>query len=169
MRRDSMVRELEGMRLQVRRKVERFIARTQASIHIETGAQYIEEIVVQEKVINIGAGAQIHAPVIIAEKIEGSFNVLRDGNLAPDIRSLMEELLTQVAAASKEVPSEYANEFADNVETLAKEVVRDEPRRKWYELSVEGLKEAAAAVGEVGKPILETVGKLLPLLVSMFP
>ena len=35
-------------------------------------------------------------------------------------------------------------------------------------MSIEGLKEAVEAVGEVGKPILKTVGKLLPMLVGVF-
>ena len=58
--------------------------------------------------------------------------------------------------------------MARDVESLCKETASSKPRRKWYEMSIEGLKEAAEAVGEVGKPILKTVGKLLPMLVGVF-
>jgi len=44
-------------------------------------------------------------------------------------------------------------------------MAKPEPRRKWYELSLEGIKEAALAVGEIAKPIVDTVAKLGPLLI----
>ena len=66
--------------------------------------------------------------------------------------------------AAKEVPKETAESMARDVETLSKEAASSKPRRKWYEMSIAGLKEAAQAVGEVGKPIVETVSTLLPLM-----
>jgi len=53
-----------------------------------------------------------------------------------------------------------------NLEALSKEVASDEPDRQWYEVSLGGLKEAAQAVGEIAKPILNTVGMLSTLLLA---
>lgn len=164
--------KLAGMRLQVRRKVERFERRAvMRAITIESGGQYIErqERIVSQKVINIGAGAQIHAPVVVADHIERSFNTLANAALDKEVKSLLEQVLKQVAEVAATAPAAAAAELAENAESLATEISRTKPRRKWYELSIEGLKAAAEAVGEVGKPILETTGKLLPLLVSLWP
>jgi hypothetical protein len=54
--------------------------------------------------------------------------------------------------------------MGSDVETLSKEMSQPKPRRAWYELSLKGLREAAEAVGEIGKPIVETVKLLWPLL-----
>ena len=51
-----------------------------------------------------------------------------------------------------------------NIKKLSEEIAEPEPDRKWYELSIEGLKEAAVAVGEIGIPIIETLKKLGEIL-----
>ena len=51
----------------------------------------------------------------------------------------------QVAEASKAMPKATAEEAGRTAETLAKEVASEVPRRKWYELSIEGLRDAAKA------------------------
>lgn len=170
--RTDLGRKLDGMRLQIRRKVERFERRASVrAITIESGGQYIEspEGPVSQKVINIGAGAQIHAPIVVADQIERSFNTLSNAAIDTQVKTLLEQVLKQVAAAAAAAPAGTAADLADNAESLAKEIARPKPRRKWYELSVEGLKEAAEAVGEVGKPILETTAKLVPLLAALWP
>ncbi len=170
--RASLGSKLEGMRLQVRRKIEQFERRTAAHfVTLLPGAQYFQNVEgpVTQKVITIGPGTQITAPVVVAEQIERSFNQIARPSLDGGAKTLLEQLLKQVAEIAKTAPAQISVELADNAESLSKEVARTKPRRKWYELSVEGLKEAAAAVGEVGKPILETIAKLLPLLIALWP
>ena len=53
------------------------------------------------------------------------------------------------------------------IAVLAKEIASGKPRRKWYELSVEGLCDAAKAVGEVGEAVVKAVAKLGPLVAGM--
>ena len=127
------------------------------------------ERMTQEKVINIGAGVSINAPVVVADHIEKSFNALAGASLNDEVKTLLKELLHLITDAGKSIPEEKAQTLARDAETLTKEVASEKPRRKWYELSVEGIKEAANALGEMGKPILETTSKLLPLLVSLWP
>jgi hypothetical protein len=50
--------------------------------------------------------------------------------------------------------------------TLSEEMASPKPRRQWYELSIEGLKEAAQAVGDVGKPILKAAIELCAILLG---
>ena len=81
------------------------------------------------------------------------------------IRELITELTQRISAIDPAAQPEKAKGMADDLKVLSDEVVKPQPRRKWYELSLEGIKEAAEAIGEIGKPVLDTVGKLLPLLV----
>jgi hypothetical protein len=66
------------------------------------------------------------------------------------------------ALAARE--SAVVGELASDCQTLAEELAKPKPRRKWWELSLEGVKEAAQALGEVGVPIVKTAMKLAALL-----
>lgn len=172
-RADLAVR-LQGIQRQIKIKVERFEARSyprsERHVHLHDDATYIEtvETMTEKKIINIGAGATINAPVTIADNIENSFNNLEKGTGNAKLTKLMQTLLKQITQAAEAKPEE-TKQLAADAETLSKEVTSEKPRRKWYELSVEGIAEAAKALGEAGKPIVETTAKLLPLLVMLFP
>jgi hypothetical protein len=118
---------------------------------------------------HIGAGASISAPITIAESIENSFNEVARSQQPDKIKQLFETLLREVATASDRLPADKTKDLSQDVETLAGELARDTPRRRWYELSLDGIKTAAEAVGDIGEPIIKTVGRLLPLLISLFP
>lgn len=80
------------------------------------------------------------------------------------IRALVTELAERISAIDPAVQPETTRGMADDLKVLSDEVAKPQPRRKWYQLSLEGIKEAAEAIGEIGKPVLETVARLLPLL-----
>lgn len=68
------------------------------------------------------------------------------------------------------MPETQAQTLADmteETETLIGETGRLSPRKKWYEASLSGIKEAALAVGEIAKPVLAIAEKLSPLLLSL--
>jgi hypothetical protein len=158
------------MRLQVRRKVERFERRAARSVIVEAGGTYIEEVQqMNQKIFNAGKNNQFTAPIAIADHIENSLNQLAGSNANSDVKAAIEQLLKEVAEVAKKVPGDKSKEIAENAERLTTEISRAKPQRKWYELSIEGLKEAGGAIGEVGKPIIETAGKLLPLLAALWP
>ena len=56
--------------------------------------------------------------------------------------------------------------MAQDAETLIKEASKAKPRQKWYEISIEGLKDATKAIGELANPILNIVNKIAELLPS---
>jgi hypothetical protein len=56
--------------------------------------------------------------------------------------------------------------MARDAEALLKEATSSQPRRRWYEVSLEGLKEAAKNIGEIADPVLGIVQKLMPLLLA---
>ncbi|CAM3918567.1 hypothetical protein [Rheinheimera salexigens] len=169
----NLSQRLDGVRRQISTKLERFNTRSFAGVqrhfHMEEGAVYVGEGgIMESKIINIGAGAKISAPVIIADSIQNSFNAIQNSETNPEVTELMQQLLKQITLLAQTMPVQ-TKVMAKDAEALSNEVVSEVPRRKWYELSLEGIKEAAAAMGEVGKPIIETTIKLLPLLVKLFP
>jgi hypothetical protein len=66
---------------------------------------------------------------------------------------------------TKHLPVEKARDAAKDLEVLTTEAVSEAPRKKWYDLSAEGLMEAAKAVGELAAPVVTSVKALLSLLV----
>jgi hypothetical protein len=123
----------------------------------------------KEKVIEIGPDATISAPIVIADSLENSFQAVARSNLDDETKKLLQQLLTAINevnknAAPKQV--ETAKSMVREAVDLINEATGPKPRRKWYEVSIEGLKQAAANIGEVAMPVLEIVGKLTPLLLG---
>ena len=58
-------------------------------------------------------------------------------------------------------------EMARDSETLVKEATSVDPRRKWYEVSIDGLEQAAKNIGRVAEPVLEIVGMLRKALLGV--
>jgi uncharacterized RDD family membrane protein YckC len=86
-----------------------------------------------------------------------------------EIKQLIEVLTRQI----REVSSLCSKDSVDAVEKMAKELTRlseevatKKPDKAWYQLSLSGIKEAAEAVGAIGKPILDTLIKIWPLLMG---
>lgn len=126
-----------------------------------------EETVKQEKVIKIGDKASISAPIVIADTIENSFNTLMESTVDDGIKTLLDQLLREVTEVNKEMPQDKVDEaemMARDAEALVKEATSSKPRRRWYEVSLDGLKEAAISIGEIAIPILNILSKLRPLL-----
>lgn len=132
-----------------------------------TGDNIVENNMTQEKVIQIGSNANISAPIIIADSIQESFNTLEKADVNRDLKTQLDQLLRTVNQVSKQVTpeqTEIAQRMAQDAEILVKEVASSSPRRRWYELSLEGLQEAAKSIGEIAIPVLKTVGEISPLL-----
>jgi len=122
------------------------------------------ETVNQDRVIQIGPGAQINAPIAIADSIEGSFNTIAASSADDDLKRMLESLTKAVAEAARSVSPEQAATMGSDLQTLAAEATRTEPRRKWYALSLESLRETAQTLGEIGAPILTLTAKIAELL-----
>jgi len=81
-----------------------------------------------------------------------------------EIETLLKQLHVEVGRIAKELPPEKAEEAAADLETLTQEATKEKPRRRWWELSAEGIIDAAKSVGQVGVTAIALIEKLLPLL-----
>ena len=122
------------------------------------------ENVTENNSISFGDNAKV-GNAVIAKDIRGSFNQEAQKE---EVGQLLEELKNAVQQAAQATSGKNAVTLQQHAEQLATELAKPEPRRAWYEVSLAGLKEAAEAVGELGKPIVETTGKLLPLLAALW-
>ncbi len=125
-----------------------------------------------EKQYNVNTSGQGNL-VNIAEYMVGVTNTvqqnIQDAKVGSDAKELVTELMRRIADLSPTIDPAVAEQMGDDVKALSEQMKKVNPRREWYQLSLKGLKEAAEALGEVGKPILETVLKLAPMLVSGSP
>lgn len=127
----------------------------------------IGELKMSEQSIKIGDNNTIGGSVVAAEKIENSFNRLQESKANDEVKTLLEQLLSEIQALNAKVPSTQAQQLTDmagDVETLMTETGRETPRPKQYQLSLEGIKEAAVTLGDIAKPVLAVAEKLAPLL-----
>jgi hypothetical protein len=118
----------------------------------------------QNKTINIGAGATISAPVFIAHDLQESFNVLERSEAEQELKALLDRLLKAVAAAAQADPSPTSENAARDSRNLIEEATAKEPRAGEGVRLGERIKEWAKAIGDAGKPIVELITAILPLL-----
>ena len=121
----------------------------------------------EEKVIKVGDNANISASIVIADSIQESFNTLQKADVKNDLKTQLDQLLKTINEVSKKAPPEQAEttqRMAQDAETLVKEAASPNPRHRWYELSLDGLKDAATSIGEIATPVLKIVKDVSPLL-----
>ena len=70
------------------------------------------EKMTQEKVINIGNGTVISAPIVVADQIENSFNTVAESKIDEELKELLQQLINEVNEAAKVVPAETADSMA---------------------------------------------------------
>lgn len=116
--------------------------------------------------VTLGDGTVIHGDFVVANSIKESFNRVKDSSTDPKLKAALQQLSSQVGALVAKLDPDNAQKAADALDTLTKEAARPKPRREWWELSLKGIKEAATAVRDIGKPVIETVAMVAPLLAA---
>ncbi|MCP5119073.1 MAG: GTP-binding protein, partial [bacterium] len=106
----------------------------------------------------------IHGDVAIGEKIQNSLNKVQAANSSDDLKGLLEQLAQEVAKIAEKLPKEKAEEVADDLDRFTGEVTKDNPKRKWWELSADGILEAAKSAGQIGATAITIIDKVRPLL-----
>lgn len=81
-----------------------------------------------------------------------------------EIKDKIKELHEAFTEMSKHLPEDKDQEAARDLETLSREAISPEPRKKWYQLSADGLIEAAKTVGAIAAPVITTVEAIVSIL-----
>jgi internalin A len=81
------------------------------------------------------------------------------------LKSEMDKLVTAVETLLQNLAdSEHKEELKENLESLQEEMQRPKPRKRFYQVSVEGLAQAAKNLNDIGKPILELATTVIKLI-----
>lgn len=116
--------------------------------------------------VKLGDHATIHGNFVVANSIKDSFNQADSANISTELKSALKDLAIAVGKMSENLPDESAKQVARDLEILTSEATSSSPRQQWWELSVESLKTAAKNVGQIGKPVLELVAQIVPILIA---
>lgn len=116
--------------------------------------------------VTLGDGTVIHGDMVVANSIRDSFNHVATADSPDDIKETLKQLVPAVIKLIEGLDKESAAEVARDLETLTAEATNAIPRQKWWQLSIDGITTAAEKVADVGKPVLEILAKLTPLLLA---
>lgn len=126
---------------------------------------FISIVIGDNKSINTGGGSfAANAPVTTGDQNE--ITATTTIALANPINQELDRLTKLVEELTRHLPALQAQNAKDDMESLKREVARSQPRRSWYELSAEGLKDAAKAVTSIGPDVVKSVETVLKLLTS---
>lgn len=164
--RANFVNRYQGALKQVWKKVDEYQQRRLSTrlvkvVVIKDGGIYMEKQVVVSAV-----GSIVNIAEYMSNVTNTINNNLESSHVSAEAKSLINQLTEQINAISTKADPKFTTQMGDDLQTLSKEAAKPEPRRKWYALSLQGLKEAAEAVGAIAAPILATVAKLTPLLLA---
>ena len=123
-----------------------------------------KETVMTKVEVTLGDGNVIRGNIIVAGKIEKSFNRAAESNVPNEIKDLLKKLSSAVGKMSEQLSQEEGEAVAEDLEILVKQATREKPQQRWWQVSVEGLTKAAENIGQVGKPVIEILKQLVPLL-----
>lgn len=159
--RESLLALVGKIRPNVLKQLERLIEREKNRAHIVQ--YYVKGDYVGEQVI-IKGNTIYNGNLVVAKTIQNSFNTLEGSGASDELKKQLEELHTAVGAMAEKLDPKKAEEVARDLEVLTREATAAEPRRKWYELSGEGLIEAAKAVADIGPKVIALVGTIAKML-----
>ena len=139
-----------------------------ADIICDTVEQIHAEVATMSTVkVDFGNGNVFHGDVVVAERIKNSFNRADKADVPDDLKDLLKQLAVAVGRMSESLPKPDAEKVARDVETLTAEATGANPRRQWWELSIDGLKKAAESVGEIGLPVIKLASEIATVLAKL--
>ncbi|MCP4711449.1 MAG: hypothetical protein GY869_22745, partial [Planctomycetes bacterium] len=117
------------------------------------------------KMLNVGRDMNATGSTLNWGNIIGDVtNTVNNANTSDDIKDLLKSLAEQLQPIGEQLPQKEAEQLADDLQALTKEATKETPRKKWWELSVEGIKDAVTAVGVTAKPVLDILKQLTEAL-----
>jgi internalin A len=146
---------------------EKYVSKYDGSIHFHGNvySNKIEEVnKMSNQNITFGNNATFHGDFVVAEKIRDSFNKIGTSNSSAELKTFLKALTEEVGKIAEKLDKDKAEEIANDLQAFTNEALSKNPRRKFWQLSAEGIKEAAKTVGELGLSAIKNVDKVIPIL-----
>jgi len=149
------------VRRQVAAKVEAYLKRSQVASTI------VNHIHGDQMITNLQLGnATFHGDftVVTARNIRDSFNKVAGSDAKDDLKEKLKLLTVEVTKLATALSPTQAEHVTNDLGAFVNEATSQNPRKPWYELSGNGLIEAAKTVAEMAAPITTAVRAVLALL-----
>ena len=118
-----------------------------------------------EKNINVSGTGNIVNVAEIISNVTNTINTnLEKSNVDKEILNLIADLKGQFETVAPKAEPSQIKKMGKNLERLSEEIAEEEPDKRWYDISLEGIREAAEAIGDIASPIIKTVVKLATLI-----
>jgi hypothetical protein len=160
--RADLLAALASVRRAVFRKVERFTETIIVQGDLVKGDKTVQNKNLTIKKSTVGNVTQ-------ADVIVDSFNQIQTSDASAEMKAALTTLTEAVDAMLKARPeqAEQDEKTKRSLEVLTKEATAATPDRAWYEVSANGLIEAAKTVGAIGAPVINAVKVVLGLLAPL--
>lgn len=126
-----------------------------------------KEINTKGKTQTVDVGGSVGEGInqVIARDINNSFNRVQNSeNASDELKEKFAELNKQIEELLPKLSEADQKKVSKNLDILTNEAAEEKPDKKWYELSADGLIEAAKTVAEMSGPIITTVKAILAIL-----
>jgi hypothetical protein len=164
---ETLLSQTQALRGNIKKAVERF---TQSPVpHITFESNYVQidkfgENDMSDHSISFGDNATVSSSnLTAATKIQSSSIAVNASDATPEIKALLEQLHSAVTEMTRHLAPQEASNAARDLSQFSQEVTAERPRKQWYELSAQGLLEAAKAVGGAALPVVSIVTSILKL------
>lgn len=117
--------------------------------------------------VTLGDNATIQGSFTVVNSIQNSFNKAKDATMDDDLKGLLTDLSIAIVRMIEDLSEEEGQRAARALQIIIDEATKENPDQKWWQVSVDGLTEAAENVGKVGKPVLDIVKQLVPILLTV--
>lgn len=170
--RATLLSELANIRHNILKNIERFtqVEKQRPVYHITDNEkvyvmyQPFRRDIVTNQTVNISNSTVGDINQVAAQSIQDSFNKASESSVDGELKNHLIKLNEAVAEMLKGLTESQQKQAANDLKVLTDEATSEAPRRKWYELSAQGLLEAAKAVGETAVPVIAAVNTVVGLL-----
>lgn len=164
---DLLLSELSFARRQIREKVEAYAAQTRnrQSTMIFTGGGPV--VTGDWRNYNIDVGGDFSGVVGEHNTVQDSLNRIEQSDVSDDVKDALKELTAAAAQLYQNAPPEIHEKVQSvpkDVDNFCEEALEAEPRQSILKAIGDGLKKAAQAADELGKPVIQLVTSILKLL-----
>lgn len=140
---------------------------------------YVEKLVVIQAGGDVNTdnstnyGTRIEGNVNILGPVQNAFNTINNIDTssaeAKSLQSLLKALHEETTKLIKALPDDEAERAARNLRNLTEAATAKKPDRKWFEVSAEGLLDAAKAVASLTSPVTTAVKAVLAFFKDSLP
>jgi hypothetical protein len=115
--------------------------------------------------VSVSGGATVSGTLVVATSVTDAFKTaIGDSPATTALKDSLAELCEELDKLLPALSAQLQGECKKDLEVLITEATKTAPRKKWYELSADGLIDAAKTCGAMAAPVIAVVQRIVSLL-----